>query len=357
VKPTFSFVIDVIGTCNLACPSCPVGNFQEVRDASGVMSPELLEKILEKADSECTVEYIALYNWTEPLLHPGLPKLIRAVHGHGFRCFLSSNLNRLRGIEDVLRESPELLRVSVSGFVQERYGVTHRNGDIERVKANMAELARLRDRTWSATKVQVAFHRYLGNHEDEALMKSYARSLGFEFAPAWAYLMPLEKNLAFLGDTSTRATITPADRALIDRLALRPDEASRAAQAHKDTPCSLQQRQIALDVAGNVMLCCTVYDREAYGVGPYLDVPLAELQRRREAHPLCTPCMSRGLHVVAAYGAPEFDRIALDRAREAHPEARLGTPEHDRVRAPRYRMRKVLGALARASGIGGKSVS
>ena len=94
MKPKFSFVIDVIGTCNLSCPSCPVGNFQEARNASGVMAPELLEQILKKAESECSVEYIALYNWTEPLLHPALPKLIRTVHDHGFRCFLSSNLNR-----------------------------------------------------------------------------------------------------------------------------------------------------------------------------------------------------------------------------------------------------------------------
>jgi hypothetical protein len=351
LKPKFSFVIDVIGTCNLSCPSCPVGNFQEARDASGVMSPELLDKILAKAASECTVEYIALYNWTEPLLHPALPRLIRSVHDRGFRCFLSSNLNRLRGIEDVLRESPELLRVSVSGFIQSTYGVTHRNGDIERVKENMAELARVKERTRSTTKVQVAFHRYLGNHDDETLMRAYAMSLGFEFAPAWAYFMPLEKNLAFLGDTSTRAKITPGDRELIDRLALRPDEASDAARKYKDTACSLQQQQIALDVAGNVMLCCSVYDRDAYGVGSYLDVPLAELQRRREAHPLCTPCMDRGLHVVATYGAPEFDGIALARARAAHPDMHLDTPEHDRVRAPRSRLRKVLRSLSRASGI------
>lgn len=351
MRPKFSFVIDVIGTCNLACPSCPVGNFQEARDASGVMHPDLLERILRKADAECEVEYVALYNWTEPLLHPELPRLIRIVHDHGHRCFLSSNLNRLRDVDDVLRERPELLRVSLSGYVQSTYGITHRHGDIERVKENMAELARAKDRTRSTTKIQVAFHRYLGNHADEPLMRDYAASLGFDFSPAWAYLMPLEKNLALLGDTSTRATITPADRDLIDRLALKPDEASAAAAKYKDRPCALQLQQIALDVQGNVMLCCSVYDRDAYGLGPYLDLPLAKMQGMRTSHALCEPCMSRGLHVVATYGAPEFDRIALTRIREKHPEAHMDTPDHDHVRAPRSRLRRVLRTLARAGGL------
>src|SRR5262245_53894840 len=64
----FSFYIDIFGYCNLRCPSCPVGNWED--DASvfhhGVMSRALLETILDKAKAECTIAGVALFNWTEP---------------------------------------------------------------------------------------------------------------------------------------------------------------------------------------------------------------------------------------------------------------------------------------------------
>lgn len=142
--PAFYFYINVIGACNLRCPSCPVGNLQEVRNPAGAMAPELLDRILAKARRECTVSGAGLYNWTEPLLHPRLAELVRVVHAHGIACHLSANLNLARNLEAVLRENPEFLRVSLSGFTQETYGVTHHGGQIERVKANMVELARVK---------------------------------------------------------------------------------------------------------------------------------------------------------------------------------------------------------------------
>ena len=87
----------------------------------------------------------------------------------------------------------EMLRVSLSGFTQGGYGYTHRRGKIEVVKRNMIEVARAKARAKRKTRLVVTFHRYLGNHEDEVCMKDYAGSLGFEFEPVWAYLMPFRR--------------------------------------------------------------------------------------------------------------------------------------------------------------------
>ena len=46
---TVAFNIDVVSSCNLGCPSYPVGNSIDVKNPSGTMSPALLESILEKA--------------------------------------------------------------------------------------------------------------------------------------------------------------------------------------------------------------------------------------------------------------------------------------------------------------------
>jgi hypothetical protein len=51
----FFFNIDVLGSCNLRCPSCPVGNTKEFRLPTGFMDPQLLAAIITKAKSECEV--------------------------------------------------------------------------------------------------------------------------------------------------------------------------------------------------------------------------------------------------------------------------------------------------------------
>src|SRR5262245_13408597 len=139
----FSFYIDIFGYCNLRCPSCPVGNWED--DASvfhhGAMSTALLESILDKAMAECTVAGVALFNWTEPLLHPAVHELIAVVRARAIHCSISTNLNVLRDPDLLMRANPDWLRVSVSGFTQEVYARGHAAGDVEVVKTNMRRLA------------------------------------------------------------------------------------------------------------------------------------------------------------------------------------------------------------------------
>jgi hypothetical protein len=87
-KRRWLFIIDVIGVCNLRCPSCPVGNYSEIKQPSGMMEPSLLEAILRKATGECRVGYACLYNWSEPLLHPQLPEMVRIVRDCDLKCGL-----------------------------------------------------------------------------------------------------------------------------------------------------------------------------------------------------------------------------------------------------------------------------
>src|SRR5580704_11655035 len=67
--------------CNLRCPSCLVGApYGALSDwPRGLMSPELLGQIVDKALRECRISAVGLYNWTEPLLHPRIAELVRAV--------------------------------------------------------------------------------------------------------------------------------------------------------------------------------------------------------------------------------------------------------------------------------------
>src|SRR5262249_35905340 len=77
---------------------------------------------------------------------------------HRLGCFVSSNLNMVRRLDDLFRAEPTLFRISLSGFTQKTYGQSHVRGNIERVKENMRLVAESRRRVGNkTTDVQVYF--------------------------------------------------------------------------------------------------------------------------------------------------------------------------------------------------------
>ncbi|MGI8908857.1 MAG: radical SAM protein [Candidatus Sumerlaeaceae bacterium] len=318
----FYFNIDVLGfgACNLTCPSCPVGNMPDAPNPKGLMEPALLQAILDKAARECDLEGVALFNWTEPMLHPRLPELVRIVRSFNIRCDLSSNLNKLKNIDAILGADPTSFRISNSGFTQEVYELGHRGGNINLVKANMIELAAAKKRTSSSTELHLLYHRYSHNLDEEVRMNNFCSELGIGFIPVWAFMMPLEKLMAHLDRDVSSTTITSDDTALMGRLLLPVDEALAAAQAHRRKPCTLQTQQMTLDFQGNVQLCCATYDSSRFTLGAYLDISLADLQSTKARDKTCARCIKHGIHVYYTYAAPEFEEIARRHAAEhQHP--------------------------------------
>ena len=315
----WSFDVDVVGRCNLSCPSCPVGNMSGTPLQTGYMSPDFLDQIVVKATSECKVTNFALYNWTEPFIHPDLPEMIRVVKAHDIGCDLSTNLNLGKQIDKVVAANPDVIKISVSGFNQENYGITHHGGDIEVVKANMKRLAASKKAHKSSTRIIVIFHRYLKNQQEELDMRELAASLGFDFTTYWAYLMPLEKNLAFLGYRNGMPDFNEGDKALVNRLALPLLQAIEVARTSQVSDCRLRERQMAINSEGKVMLCCSVFDQSRYELAPYLDTPLDELQTMKYAHSMCSSCMKEGLHVLMTYGDKRLEDLALENVRLNNP--------------------------------------
>ena len=210
--------IDILSSCNLACPSCPVGNMKKV--PGSIMELEQFKKIISKLkkDYPHLVE-IGLYNWTEPLLHPRLPEFIEVVKEAGFSCTFSANLNFIKNLENVVKSEPNIIRISLSGFEQKTYEKGHKKGNIETVKQNMKILSEIIKKYQSSTNVTVLYLKYKHNISDIQPMKEYAHSLGFEFEEYWAYLMPVEKNLEYL---ESPETIDPETNELIRSLNFEP---------------------------------------------------------------------------------------------------------------------------------------
>jgi MoaA/NifB/PqqE/SkfB family radical SAM enzyme len=306
LEKSFIFYIDVFSYCNLRCPSCLVGaRYGALSEwPRGLMSPDLLGCILDKARGECRIEAVGLYNWTEPLLHPELPALVRAVKSRGLVCGLSSNLNVLRDPEALLAEHPDHVRVSLSGFTQEIYARGHCEGDIETVKENMRRLAAARDAVQSKTSIEVYYHRYRDNTHELPLMRDFAASLGFQFTSTLAYVTTVEKLIAI-----TRGDATAEDDALLARLAVPLDRALAITSRVQRDSCNLLEDIVVLDVEGNAMLCCGSSMAAVNRIGNFLELPLAEIQRRRREKTLCRSCLQLGLPDYFA-GHPEFEALA-----------------------------------------------
>jgi len=306
----FIYYIDVVGGCNLKCPSCPMGNSRSIPRTKGLMEPTLLNRIMKKAASECKVGGVGLFNWTEPLLHPRLSELVGVVRSHGVPCSISTNLSVNKSFDDLLASNPEAIYVSTSGFTQAVYERTHKGGDIELVKSNMKSLAETNAKCGDKTHITVMFHRYQGNQQDELLMRDFSENLGFSFQTDHARMMPLEKTLAYIGHDPSMAQLTPDDYEILKLLPIPLDEAMKIAVQHKAQPCSFLSSQIVIDVLGEVQLCCAVYDSSKYAIGNYLNTPLPHIQELRHSHPMCSKCRSAGGHVYAPASAPEFEIIA-----------------------------------------------
>jgi hypothetical protein len=200
----------------------------------------------------------------------------------------------------------------VSGFTQAVYSVAHRRGDIERVKRNMIELSKARQRVGATTRLELFFHKYRHNLSDLAPMREYAENLGFDWLEEWAMFFPMEK----VADAAEGDLSESDQRFVNDRYALPLIEALDEARTVRHEPCRLLNEQIVLDLEGRVLLCCAVYDQAKHRMGSFLELDPSEISAAKTGNPSCSRCTSHGIHRYFEFRqnpslAPVFDNLAL----------------------------------------------
>jgi hypothetical protein len=297
------YLIDIVGTCNLKCPSCPVGNFTnadytDVKRAKGFMEYDLFEQVVTKAESDSAARgeplSVFLYNWGEALIHPRIVDIVDLLSRKKIPFHISTNMNNEAPLKKIVRAGPASFRISLSGFSQQTYQRGHVGGDTHLVISNMYRLRHAMDHCGSNMPVEVYYHVYRDNcDEDLAAMVQLCNSLGFRFRPGWASYMGLEKVLAHVEGTPRW---TPSDEAVLDRTVLTLDEALAIAQQASSPQCRLQLAQTVINHDGSVPLCCSVYDPANNVASDFLSISDAELQAKRAAAALCERCMSHAIH-------------------------------------------------------------
>lgn len=333
------YLIDIVGTCNLRCPSCPVGNMKgsfigETRK-KGFMPFELFQRVVEKASRESAESgqplNIALYNWGEALMHPEINRFVTYLHEQNITFNISTNLNNEIDYTEIIKSEPELFRVSLSGGLNETYQKNHKGGDINLVISNLYKLRHQIDKSKKlhGTKelpVQVYYHLYKDNCDDDiAIIYDICINLGFYFMPGIAQLMPLEKLIYAAGKMDK---FTEQDQQVIDRLFFTVEESSQIAAMNPMRQCVLLENQVVINFDGSVPVCCAVYD-PIFTVAPdFLAVPLGMLQEQRRQSSICSICMENHFHAVAVNHNMHFFNFTLQQKQK-----QLGTKYRTNLQA------------------------
>jgi hypothetical protein len=306
------FFVDVVGSCNLKCPSCAVGNTAPFL-AKGLMSPETFSEILARIKTEYP-EYqrifIDLYNWGEPGIHPKLSTLVKLAKDANFGVGISSNLNAFPDMREVVKAGPDYLRISLSGMQPATYETTHKGGNIYAVKSNMYRLRELLDRYQSPTIVQVGFHVYRTNFPGDFLTtRSLCDELGFIFAPVLATVMPVERVMRIAEGRETSEIGPVADKFVLssaDLLALFKGIGAPARD------CQFRKARTTINFDGSVSLCCATFEPDSLIASDFRTTSKSQIEKSKYDHPLCGPCMEHQVNkIFTGMHTPERNEEAV----------------------------------------------
>ena len=290
------FTIDIVGTCNLNCPSC-AQSIAEIKNPVGIMKLNDFKKVIKKMKDEVDmVTHVSLYSWGEPLLHTELHLLINHLHEEGIAAAVSSHLSIPSDdkIQKLVKSAPEFLKISLSGFYPEAYNSTHTGGDINLVKSNMYRIKYYMERYKSKIYVDVNYHLYKNNiGKDLEMMQKLCDELGFGLSTTYPVVMPIERCIDHIEGRPSEAT-----QELSKLLLVNIDEGLEITKSYRNQPCRYLTNQLNINWDRSVPLCCVSFDRQKNSSiisNDYLKESLKDLSKKKEKHSLCTKCMGHGI--------------------------------------------------------------
>lgn len=274
-----SFNIDIINACSLRCGSCAIGSIGTKRGGK-MMSFELWNKILDKAQSECRVRKIQMYAYSDACLNPDLHLFVQNATDRGIPTLLSTMLQKTTcDFAKTIEARPAEFRISFPGWNHMEY--YQKGAKPERFNEKFAEVTRLP--RYGETLWSLVFHLYNNNADELPRVRKLAEDNGLKLVVIPAIMMVCEKVV--------EKTYTEQDKELISHLLETPEESISRMDKMEDY-CG-EWKRITLDANGDVYLCQLVYENR-FKLMNYLDHPLSEIQSTIRNHSFCGKCMKAG---------------------------------------------------------------
>lgn len=315
------YFLEINSLCSLHCPTCTKGNQNFVDGLkydhqTGIMEPELMEKILDKIKLENPNAIVFTYGNSEPFLHKKLYECIASIKRRGLNAQLSTNLNYVHHLDELLAAKPDLIIISLSGFTQEVYVRGHAGGNIEKVKANMRLIAEANIRRGSDINILVNYHVYDYNQHEVATMEEYAKTLGIGFFTSIARAISIENSIQYCRSKDPDATpfeiqegkqdwnklLPPVGQTYIDTMAHIRIPPDKAREMYQNIPvsdvCPVGAGMLFTFIRhdGKTQMCACTADRRIT-IGDYLDTTPDQMIEQRTGHSVCKQCIKYRLNL------------------------------------------------------------
>ncbi len=297
VGPKVSDVfVDIVGPCNLRCAMCPQGgpDGPTGQRGRGVMSVELFDRTLRYLrEALWQGEYVNLYNWGDPLLHPDLGEILDTCRVYGVKPIVSTNLSfPAERIAALRQHGLELLLVSLSGFSEPTYRRNHIGGDFKRIRRILEILSSDRGLINSVVLKYLVFD--YNSHELQAA-KEFAERKGFEFGAYRGAIPSADDFFRYEADVQYRNYVH--QYISLDRSTLKPARF-----------CP-QETSITLNHQAQLELCCVSWNS---GFRKSLfETNVAEYLKNKVKNEFCDKCLHMGYSHYKHFGVLDPTLLAL----------------------------------------------
>lgn len=291
--------IDITGFCNAKCKYCSTGRANRNGEfiEKKYMSFDFFQKIYNFWSSNEIIipdTEIMLFNWGEPLLNPDYNKIIEFL-ADKHQCYsVSTNASVVKYVEQ--KNAYEKCRsfvISMPRFSQQSYNRIHRF-DFEKIKVNIKELVKEIKGKGFRGKPFIAYHVYQFNKNEITLADDFAKSIGAELHPYYAYFNGNSMMTKYLENTMELNVRKEAEEELVlshvsDLIKQRP----------KNYRCFLED-VLCVDSYGKLSLCCAsdLEDR-CFGWGSIFDYTsidkLREYRKEMINSASCQQCRELGI--------------------------------------------------------------
>jgi sulfatase maturation enzyme AslB (radical SAM superfamily) len=178
--------LEVSSKCQLKCPVCPTakGINRNGVVGWGNLTLDAFERFIS---DNPRIGQIEISNWGEIFLNPALNEIVRCAHQSGIVLTANNgvNFNSVRDdtLEVLVKYRFRSLTIALDGATPESYGSYRKNGDFDRVIANIEKLNEYKRQYRSRYPILTWQLVIFGHNEHElARARSMARALGMKFS-------------------------------------------------------------------------------------------------------------------------------------------------------------------------------
>lgn len=249
----YKAMVEVMRSCNLKCPLCPVGN--EAARKYPRMSKDVYNHIIDQIFPFIT--FLKLYNYGEPLLHPHIADFVWYAKHKGIETVeitTNGTVLRLNLEYELIRSGLDIYRVSVDGTTQEEYQTYRVGGQLDDVYKNLRRMVAAKKELQSLTPI-IEMQLIIMKHNESSLtaFREIAMEIGVD-------KIRCKTMNAYMSGEKSKATALDflPENASLSRYS-KGDEL-KVKQEYMMNSCEWPWERLVINGNGEIVPCCYDYN-------------------------------------------------------------------------------------------------